>query len=151
VLLFLAYVFVALILVPVMGGIQVANISLNHHWESYSDFPKHCSTDDGCTRITLKNSNRGGDWEPLTILESQKHVVEDHMDDLSLTYSVSDNSKFKSWRTVSVFWGFVDDTAVRFDSCVIDGKEYVTISAIAELRLGKSDFEVNDERLKDLY
>jgi hypothetical protein len=115
------YFIVFIFLVLTMMGIQIANIDRDHDWTKYSDFPHHCTTDVGCTRITLVNSNRGGDWEPLTILRKDKDEAKDYLDDYDQTYIVIDHDDFLSYRTVSIGWGFIDDTIIRFDFCTIGG------------------------------
>ena len=52
----------------------------------------------------------------------------------------------------TVFWGFADDFGAKVQKCTTSGSTgFYSVLTQSQLRVGKSDLEVNLNRIKDFY
>lgn len=124
---------------------------------TFTEFPSSCEKLEGCTRVADEESNKSGNMIPLelstSICEAQR-VVSHWTTNVEKRGALLDElatgpyEEMLHGRFVSAFWGFVDDTLVQLEC---KSNSIVKVQAQSQLRIGKSDMDVNYERVKRLW
>jgi len=120
---------------------------------AWTKFPEKCTQPIGCTRVYYDNtSNRyGTQVENITFNNSNLNQIIEDWQKTNLQTNVklkSDN--FYHFTFTTLVLGFVDDMEVKIIKCK-DNPNMSSVYSQSELRIGKYDIEVNNNRIKDFY
>ncbi|KAK3267725.1 hypothetical protein CYMTET_23737 [Cymbomonas tetramitiformis] len=112
---------------------------------------------EGCTRVADEESNNSGSMTSLelstSICEAQR-VLSHWTSNVEKRGALLDelatgpHAEMLHGRFVSAFWGFTDDTLVQLEC---QSSSIVKVQAQSQLRIGKSDMDVNYYRVKRLW
>ena len=142
------------------------------------EFPLECEPENGCARIMISGEHhRITQVDLFTInhlgVNNTNDIIRNCVDKQSqsrIEYTGSTNASpsFLHVNFASIFWGFIDDMTIEVIPCayfdkvnsktlgdnstVMDNiQPALAIQVQSQLRLGKSDFGVNPQRIANFY
>ena len=120
--------------------------------DDFAAFPQSCGTkEDGCARIASVSPHRDDGLVPMLVDATAADVRAavlawgEHKEARGAV--LDEGASLLHFRFLSRFWGFADDFVV---SLTCDGAATL-VQAQSQLRIGRSDFGVNTERLERLW
>ena len=138
--------------------IGISNLMIDRNFDT---FPSQCLPEPGCSRVSSEFNHRDFLVDPsdvITISGVEEETIHSELlycikkDQggriLSDTTSADVGNPFIHTVFISRFFGFIDDMYLQIIKC--NSKKF-GIEVQSQLRIGESDFDVNPQRVADMY